>query len=482
MEPGFEVQWFEGSAEQAFTAAKQQDKPLFLYWGAEWCPPCHELKATVFSEPSFVQASQQFIALYLDGDSPGAQQQAERFKVMGYPTLVVFNAQGVELTRIPNGLDLAAYATVLDSVLEDLRPVHDILTLAGKAQALSPAECQAVAQHSWSQDSGELSSAELLAGLEMAQQQCPAESQADRAALFLRRLILTQTQTQTQAQAQTQTTKVSISATQRAEVRQELLRLFEQPKLLTANFYLFLDAGEPLSMLFGRDEQPDEEILAGFVQHYEQLANDAEQSLFNRIQVSRALFALRGREASAASAANLQKANLALAKQAQDMDRGDSKFHATINAAGNLLRESGELEQAKNLLLAESEKSKYGYYFMSELAHIEQLLGNEAEALKWLEKAYRQSRGPATRFQWGVNYLRGLLELDANNKEQIEKQFTDFFSQLPTNSVMYQRSRVRLAALQEDLERWSDQDAQRVELYQQLSALAQPFQAKQHNE
>lgn len=37
------IDWFEGSVEGAFATAKTQDKPIFLYWGAVWCPPCHEL-------------------------------------------------------------------------------------------------------------------------------------------------------------------------------------------------------------------------------------------------------------------------------------------------------------------------------------------------------------------------------------------------------------------------------------------------------
>ena len=39
-----EVQWFEGDVEEAFASAKDSGKPVFLYWGAVWCPPCHNLK------------------------------------------------------------------------------------------------------------------------------------------------------------------------------------------------------------------------------------------------------------------------------------------------------------------------------------------------------------------------------------------------------------------------------------------------------
>lgn len=32
------IPWFQGSIEAAFTYAQAVDKPLFLYWGAIWCP------------------------------------------------------------------------------------------------------------------------------------------------------------------------------------------------------------------------------------------------------------------------------------------------------------------------------------------------------------------------------------------------------------------------------------------------------------
>lgn len=462
--PAFDVQWFEGDTQQAFMAARQQDKPLFLYWGAQWCPPCHELKATVFSEPSFIAKSRQFIAVYLDGDSPGAQQQAERFKVMGYPTLVVFNAEGLELTRIPNGLDLSAYATVLDSVLGNLQPVHELLTAANAGKALSAAECQAVAQHSWGQDPGDFNSAMLLEGLANARQQCPDDSTADTTALFLRQWIFTHSE------------KVSVEPEHLAAAKLELATLLEQPDLLLANFYLFLDAGEPLAALFGENEQPDNDVLSAFRQQYQQLADDTDQSLFNRIQVSRALYGVRGKGSEASLTEHIRK----LTDQAQAMDRTDPKFHATINAAGNLLRESGALEEARDLLQSESEKSRYAYYFMSELAHIEQLLGNNNAALLWLQKAYQQSRGPATRFQWGVNYLSGLLELDPNNLTLIEQQFWQVFGELPSNAVMYQRSRVRLVSLQEALSAWAADDSSRKQLSLQLSDLSGQYLQDKH--
>ena len=49
-----------------------------------------------------------FIPVYLDGDDENAQANGERFAVLGYPTMIVFDADGTELTRIPNGIDIQA--------------------------------------------------------------------------------------------------------------------------------------------------------------------------------------------------------------------------------------------------------------------------------------------------------------------------------------------------------------------------------------
>src|SRR5690606_3732915 len=43
--------WFSGTPDTAFALAKQANKPILVYWGAVWCPPCNELRDQVFNQP-----------------------------------------------------------------------------------------------------------------------------------------------------------------------------------------------------------------------------------------------------------------------------------------------------------------------------------------------------------------------------------------------------------------------------------------------
>jgi thiol-disulfide isomerase/thioredoxin len=124
---GTGIQWLKGDVEGAFALAAEQNKPVFLYWGAEWCPPCHAIKATVFNTREFLERSRLFIPVYLDGDTDDAQRYGEQFAVAGYPTMIVFSPDGQEITRIPNGIDIQAFAEVLDLAMNSLRPLTDFV-------------------------------------------------------------------------------------------------------------------------------------------------------------------------------------------------------------------------------------------------------------------------------------------------------------------------------------------------------------------
>ena len=116
------IAWFNGDVDAAFKSAQAANKPVLLYWGAQWCPPCKQLQSAVFSRPDFIEKSKLFVAVHLDGDLPDAQKWGDVFRVTGYPTVVVFKPDRTEITRIAGNMDLSLYAGVLDNALGDVRP------------------------------------------------------------------------------------------------------------------------------------------------------------------------------------------------------------------------------------------------------------------------------------------------------------------------------------------------------------------------
>jgi len=94
--------WTEDYAA-ALAQARQEHRQLLLdFTGSDWCVWCHKIDAEVFSRPEFAAyARQHFILVKLDFPKsrplPDAvkQQNARlkaRFKVRGYPTIIVLDA------------------------------------------------------------------------------------------------------------------------------------------------------------------------------------------------------------------------------------------------------------------------------------------------------------------------------------------------------------------------------------------------------
>ena len=149
-----EVTWFDGDAEAAFALAKNENRPLFLYWGAEWCPPCHALKTRIFHAPEFVHKIHDFVAVYLDGDTERAQILGEELGVFGYPTVIIFSPAGDEIMRMPSDVSVEQYVALLDTALSKMSPMREVLDRVmevGAAQA-DPGELNLLAFYSWGQD------------------------------------------------------------------------------------------------------------------------------------------------------------------------------------------------------------------------------------------------------------------------------------------------------------------------------------------
>lgn len=93
--------------EKAFVQAKAEKKSVLVeFTGSDWCPPCIAMRKNVFSKKEFVsEASKKYILVELDypnGDKTVKEKNqpyAEKYKIEGFPTVILFNPEGKEFTR-----------------------------------------------------------------------------------------------------------------------------------------------------------------------------------------------------------------------------------------------------------------------------------------------------------------------------------------------------------------------------------------------
>lgn len=158
--PSTNVAWQAAAADadidRAFAQARAGNKPVLLYWGATWCPPCNQLKATLFNRQEFAALSKNFIAVSVDGDQPGAQKLGRRFKVSGYPTTVLFTPAGQEITRLPGEVDASQALTLLQLGLSEGRAVKAVLADALAGRPLAAGDWKLLAFYSWATDEQQL--------------------------------------------------------------------------------------------------------------------------------------------------------------------------------------------------------------------------------------------------------------------------------------------------------------------------------------
>ena len=103
--PCFAAEGWLTDMDAAKKEAAEQKKDLMIeFTGSDWCPPCVQLRANVFSKPDFQKEAQKNFVL-LELDYPRSKEQsaevkaanqklAEQYGVTGFPTVVFADASG----------------------------------------------------------------------------------------------------------------------------------------------------------------------------------------------------------------------------------------------------------------------------------------------------------------------------------------------------------------------------------------------------
>ncbi|MCB1692278.1 MAG: thioredoxin family protein [Pseudomonadales bacterium] len=401
------IDWHKGDIAAAFAQAKKEDKPVFFYWGAVWCPPCQEIKNTVFKSSEFIALSKLFIPVYLDGDTPQAQEAGERFGVQGYPTMIVFNSAGEEITRIPGGIDISRYNSVLELSLNKLKPTKALVQTAIKDPAsLQRSDFTQLAYYSWEQDNGALpedAPENLFKELSMYAE--PYDEVAS-ARLFMQYLVAASKRNSEEHPVRIQ------------EANEQLRIILSNEELVLACWDTLAYWPEIVEILDVDDDQ------RAFIKNLWQdsvfaLRHDPSLSVSEQVAgwLPRLYYHFKETDAplSAEDAASL-KSDLA------DADTATENAFARQSVVSQLsyIYEKAHMnDEARALLIAELDRSKAPYYFMSSLASLAEEEGKKDEAIDWYRRAFEASTGTATRFQWGGSYVRALIRLAPDKDDLI---------------------------------------------------------------
>ncbi|VUD42382.1 Thiol:disulfide interchange protein DsbD [Thalassocella blandensis] len=450
-----EIAWFDGTVEQAFSAAKQQDKPLFFYWGAVWCPPCNELKATVFKRREFIEQTKLFIPVYLDGDTPGAQKYGEKFKVRGYPTLIVFDADANEITRIPGGLNLEKYADVLQLVFGEIKPVKQLVQLIDEskeaANSLTENDYRLLAYYSWEQDNQQVLPQESPAEtLQKIFESCPNSLSVEKSRLFFAYLNA--------AMREFKDAKLALANAAFIETNLPVLKQILQDKaLVLANVTAVrYEDGDTLRLLTAADSPEREALISQWRNALQVVARAADLSSVERLGALYGQVSLDKLSHDGKVTPELQQNIKSSITQARGNIENKYEHSAIVNISRNILVHADMQDYAEDVIADEIRNAASPYYFMLELADFAQQEGRKEEALSWFKQAYEESAKGATRFQWGVYYLGGLTEIVPEQEQRIKQQALELVEILANSEDgFYNRNTQRLKDMEGKLQKWN---------------------------
>lgn len=427
-EDAFHKLWFSGSVDEAFAKAKKENRRIFLYWGAVWCPPCNELKSNVFNTPEFKQRMLQVVPVYIDGDAPSAQMISDRFKTTGYPTLLMIDANGNELFRIDEGVSIAEFMRIFDAAVMADADLQTIVQRALEGKATRD-DWRILAFYSWSPgESLGKSRPELLSTWLELQARVPPEMVEENSLLSAKILGL--------AASGSDEERKDPSYAKVKERQQQLLGAMfaDDVAIGAARMLLVYSPQEVIEFLYPQPGVPARQrLVKRWTDALVTLRRRSDLTLSVRLLLTDAKLTLFTIENPGKKLLPALKAELLGAVNSTDRAaRTEFARHAVIPDAAAMLNRYGEGEKARELLLREVKTTDTPWYYWSMLASFENKAGNKDKALEYSTNARTTAKGTATKIQWHTNDLLLHLKLKPESpavNELVESYYQLVFSQ-----------------------------------------------------
>jgi hypothetical protein len=438
--------WQIENFDRALTRSRETNHPIFLYWGAKWCPPCAEMQVTVLQRPQFRARCARMVPLAIDGDAPGAQACGERVDVAVYPSMLIMDPGEREWIRLPCGLKEGVFCSVIDAALRTRTPMTVRVDALYHADGnLNEDDLTLLAFHYWPQERRIRSGSERLGLLE----RVGAVVLPRRPDLASRVLIwhLIECAAQPNADA---------ALSFRYRLYDRLSALLDSGEATFSTLYYLLVGLEPvIEFLCENDDARRRELTGALRGVLEGLVGDRTLSWTERLIAHSASATLESASETTGSSLPLMQRTRSLVAKADAATVGQLERQSVMNMAGHLLRQRGLREESIRLFCQEIDRSPWPTYFMPYVAEMYMEQGESDEAFRWWRRSYEETPGKTTRFELGVRYIEALVRHAPDKRALIESMVTRLLAERGEDGDMTRaRMRGSLGLLARTLAHW----------------------------
>lgn len=393
------VAWRTDDPAKALEEAKQQGKHVFLYWGAQWCPPCNAMKSEVFNRPEFQAAIKNMLPIMIDGDSVDAQAWSDRFQVSGYPTMLVLAPDGSERMRFYGYAPLVTIQAAISAIEATSETLATLIQKAAKSAPLSESEWRQLAYSDWSK----FSDADFGG-------KSPIEVALDVTKSIPAKLMVEKAMIATFIIVNAPDTKPEIAA----KIRDQYDALFasiaaNETTLVNAEILFFEGFG---SLKFATEDGVAPEVkkqrVAAWAAAVDRLNKELDDSLSSRVNGLAARVGLAKFQAVDATRTLKFREELTSLRKELDKIKDPHVLTALVPTLADAFESIGDHEVAVKLLEKTASRSPTPWYFHSHAAYLIKETGDINQAIPLYERAMRTAKGPSTRIQWTWTYLNAV--------------------------------------------------------------------------
>jgi thiol:disulfide interchange protein DsbD len=107
------------SEMEAVAKAKSERRPMIVDFTAEWCGACKTLAKETLSDPRVMAKAGNFVGVKVDAtndEDPQVEAVKDKYKVVGLPTLVIYDSTGAERKRFTDFVPPEEFLAALEGV------------------------------------------------------------------------------------------------------------------------------------------------------------------------------------------------------------------------------------------------------------------------------------------------------------------------------------------------------------------------------